>query len=343
MLRFIPKKNKGKQRIEEFIRARRRAKAEKKARVFARTWISKTRSRTNPIRKTASNSNFNKKTYKFTLFNSNQNRTGTNLNVNVNVPKRNVFGEEYMKVNTHTLPLQSWVDAQVNYIRNLNEYDFFTAMAFTNRSHQWISPYLYSGNLNNVYFSRNNGRRTVPPLYPQIRSLVFSKRVVTVEDMALLQRILNGTFNIKSLNENFLKLAYKLYVDDLHRIIKNAPPLPRKMVVYRGLDTNMFKTGMKSVQTMPAFASASYVPNNMYGFQDYMKITLPRGSRVLLLQCLNPWLNSNQKPKGEYEVLLNKGTKYVIMQRDVRRPVINSNKQVRMRHVTDVKVYDTPR
>lgn len=338
MLRFIPKKNKGKQRIEEFIRARRRAKAEKKAHAIAGTWFSTVRKRMNPDKKTASKSDFNKKTYRFTLFNSNQSRTGMNINANVYIPKNSVFGEEYMKVKSDTLPLQSWIDAQVNYIKNLNEYDFFTAMAFTNRSHRWISPYLYSGNLNNVEFTKNNGS-VVPPLYPQIRSLVFSKRIVTVEDMALLQRIFNKSFNIKSLNENFLKLAYKLYVQDLHRIIKNAPPLPRTMVVYRGLDTDVFKTGMNPVQTMKAFASASYVPNNVYGSSDYMKITLPRGSRVLLLQCLNSWLNSKQKPKGEYEVLLNIGTKYVITKRNLLRPVVNSNKQVRMRHVTDVKVY----
>lgn len=350
MVKLNPK-NKTRERIAKSIAARRRAIAVRRlVQSKSMKWISSVRSRIRPSKLHSSNSNFNKKIYKFTLFgnenvsgrNNNSNRNGTNFNININVPKKNVFGNEYMKVNVDTLPLQSWIDAQINYIRGLNTYDFLTAMAYTIRSHEWITPYMYSGNYANIKFSKPRGISIVP-LFPQIRKLIGRQNVISNTN-----RIIYEAYDRFSNPKMFvppalMKRAMSLYIKDLHRIIKNAPPLPRTMVVYRGLDIDMFGGGMNTVQTMKSFASASYVPNNTYGPSKYMKITLPRGSRVLLLQCLNAWVNKGTgTPRGEYEILLNNGTRYTIQRRDLRRPVINSNKKINMRHVTDVLVYDTP-
>jgi hypothetical protein len=110
----------------------------------------------------------------------------------------------------------------------------------------------------------------------------------------------------------------ELYVKDLQRITKKAPPLPKSIVVYRGISTDIFKGKIGAVQTLDEFASTAYVPQYLYGKDRYMRIKLLKGSRVLLLQGLNKW-----EANGEFEVLVNKGAKYIIRKRNVLRPVVN--------------------
>jgi hypothetical protein len=136
-----------------------------------------------------------------------------------------------------------------------------------------------------------------------------------------------------------------MYIIDLKRIIRNAPAIPRKMVLYRGLDKNIFGVGGLAPgvhHTLKAFTSASYVPNKSYGEERYVKYVLPRGARVLLIQTMNHWANINGRYTGEYEVLMNIGTKFVIEKREIRRPVINNKRRIQVKNVTEVKVYDWP-
>ena len=127
-----------------------------------------------------------------------------------------------------------------------------------------------------------------------------------------------------------------MYIVDLQRIIKKAPRLPKTMYVYRGLDRDVFKGKLGSAHTLDYFSSTGYVPQRVYAPQHYMRIKLLKGTRVLLLQGLNDW-----SYEGEYEVLLNKGSKFVITKRNLKRSVVNNKNAVMptQKFVTDVTVY----
>ena len=62
-----------------------------------------------------------------------------------------------MSIQKDTLPLQQWMDAQAKFIRELNDDDFYTVMAYTVRSHQWIGPYMRTGKLTQVNSQNQQG------------------------------------------------------------------------------------------------------------------------------------------------------------------------------------------
>ena len=305
----------------------------------------KARSRLNPTRVNLAQSNFNKKTFTVRSFANKNNTNGVNVNINVNIPKRIAFPSNHLMVNENTLPTQSWINDQVRYIQNLDEYDFETAMGFTVRSFEWITPYLYgTKSLNRIEFSKPPG--FIVPMYPQVKKILSRKNQLTAMERAILGSYDEYAMYVNFLPTNLLKDALDLYTIDLKRIIRNAPPTPRTMVLFRGLDKNIFgvREGlMPGVRhTLKAFTSASYIPNRGYGEHRYVKYILPRGARVLLIQTMNHWANINGRYTGEYEVLMNIGTKFVIEKREIRRPVINNKRRIQVKYVTEVKVYDWP-
>jgi hypothetical protein len=205
-------------------------------------------------------------------------------------------------------------------------YDFHTAMAYTVRSHQWIGPWL-RGQKKSVQFTRPVG--FVVPLFPQVFALVDKEK--NNPQLASWSSWAKNSFNISpqerykwyskhiaSMPPNLLETAMNVYIKDLQRIIKGAPALPKSMIVYRGLSTDIFKGKIGAVQTLGEFASTAYVPQYLYAPDRYMRIKLLKGTRVLLLQGLNKW-----DANGEFEVLVNKGAKYIIRKRNVLRPVVN--------------------
>ena len=78
----------------------------------------------------------------------------TKRTIDVIVPEAK---NEMMAVNKDTLPTQAWLNAQADYIKKLDDYDFYTAMSYTVRSHQWIGPYMRTGKLTNVRFTKPPG------------------------------------------------------------------------------------------------------------------------------------------------------------------------------------------
>lgn len=329
-----------KKKKEENIKRR---KALFKRRILAAAM--RARVRLNPAKVNLTQSNFNKKTFKVKFFSNKNNVNGENKEINVNVPKRIAFPSNHLMVNMNKLPTQDWINDQVNYIKSLDAYDFETAMAFTVQSFFWITPYMYGTPISQIQIPTPPG--FLVPLYPQISEILSRKNQ---SKLSQLEQIILGSYEeyvryIHYIPPSLLKEALDMYIVDLKRIIRNAPPIPRTMVVYRGLDKNIFGVGglMPNVRhTLRAFTSASYIPNKMYGDERYVKFVLPRGTRILLIQTMNHWANSNKRYTGEYEVLLNIGTKFVIEKREIRRPVINDKSKVTIKYVTEVKVYDWP-
>lgn len=293
---------------------------------------------------------FNQKNYKILKINHDKNHTKkyNNVRIEIPIPKNYLDNEDKQFVNQmlkngtvlalhpNYVPSESWIDSQNKYIESLNEYDLETAMAYTVRSFEWVGEWLRTKNLSQLNFTSNN-RRFVVPLYPQIMKVIsnYKNNPWAKNALTTINR-LNFTRLLKYIPDDILKRALDLYVKDLHRIIKKAPPLPAPMYVFRGINKDIFKGNLGTVHTLNEFASASYVPQPSYAYHGYIRIKLLKGMRVLLLQGLNIW-----KTSGEYEILLNKGSQYIIKKRNLIRYAINlPNKPLRKYPVTDITMYN---
>jgi hypothetical protein len=246
--------------------------------------------------------------------------------LNIEYPdSKKVNANTTMVVEEDKLPLQSWMDAQAKYLEGLSYDDLYTVASYTVRSHQWIGPWLRGTGV--PTFSTPVGH--ILPLYPQIMKLSQTGAVpyMNYNDYK--------TY-IKIMPKQVRDVLLTMYVKDLQRIFKKAPPLPRTMYVYRGIITDVFRGKAGAVHTLGEFASTGYVPQDVYGHDRYMRIKLLKGTRVLLLQGLNKWHDH-----GEFEILLNKGSHYIIRARNVYRPVLNRPRNtIRKKYVTDITVYN---
>ncbi len=285
----------------------------------------------------------NTKTLTFARFNP---RTGRNhTNSTVTVKYANTNNNSVLVVKNSCLPTQAWLHEQSNYIKNLNDYDFLTAAAYTVRSYEWIGEWLRTRAIPSVSFSKPHG--FVTPLFPQVKE-ILSTRPPSFLIYDWVKRFLNeSTNNVRQYNyfhDNInrmpfalLRAALNLYVMDLQRIIRNAPPLPNTICVYRGIYTDVFRGQIGVQHKLKEFASAAYVPQRTYAPDRYVRIKLIKGVRVLLLQGLNKWKNN-----GEFEILLNKDSHYIIRKRNLMRHVINNNNSngntTRQVEVTDITV-----
>lgn len=269
----------------------------------------------------------------------------------VDVPSGNseltklIKNDTVMGISKDTLPLQSWLDAQSRYLKSLNNYDLFTAMSYTVRSHQWIGPWL-RGNKRSVKFTRPSEKIFTKPLYSQVMKLAneFKYRnerwAKTLLSLPESKRYKDFDIVFDYLPRTVFDEAMELYVKDLQRIIRGAPPVPRTMYLYRGLYTNIFDGKLGTVHKFDEFASGAYYPQKVYAGNSYIRMKILKGTRVLLLQGLNNWsLNDT----GEFEVLINKGARYIIRKRYLDRYTYNVNSPMnwytRQRPVTDITVY----
>ena len=241
-----------------------------------------------------------------------------------------------------------WFKRQDTYVKNLSDYDYWTAQAHTNRSHSWIGPFLYRGSMPSSFPGTRGGAHVhIAPLWPQVREL-----------------ILNGTFKRRSGSEGYrdawidnfkrmtsekqryelfcnnanylpsqMKLAaLRMYEIDLKRIISKAPKSRKKMVLYRGSSFDIFQDRPGHWLTLGSFCSAAYNMKHALAYgRTLQRITVLPGSPVLLVAGMNQW-----DKNGEYEIMVNMGTKYLIRKRDVRRIAWTGYRQ--LVRVTDVTI-----
>jgi hypothetical protein len=233
-----------------------------------------------------------------------------------------------------------WFKRQDKYVKNLSDYDFWTAQAHTNRSHQWIGPFLYEDRLPSSFPGRSGGAHThIAPLWPQVRKLILDglfKRRTTSEGYrdAWLEAFKNTTSektryelfcnNTDHLPERVRREALTLYKKDLKRIIAGAPTSRKKMILYRGASFDIFTDSLGHWHTLTAFCSAAYnfAHSVVYG-STIQRITVLPGSPVLLVAGMNQWGKN-----GEYEIMVNIGTKYLIRTRNVRRAGWSGNRHI---------------
>jgi hypothetical protein len=234
-----------------------------------------------------------------------------------------------------------WFKRQDAYVKNLSDYDFWTAQAHTNRSHSWIGPFLYKGTIP-TYLPGTDGKHMLP-LWPQIRKMILDgtfrpegtsgwvNRFKAMSKETDRYNLYNS--NMRSIPRPVMKLALEMYRDDLKRIIAGAPKSRKKMILYRGASFDIFRSTRGHWHTLESFCSAAYDLKHALGYEGgtMQRITVLPGTPVLLVAGMNQW-NVN----GEYEIMVNLGTKYLIRGRGVKRILWTGYR--RMTRVTDVTI-----
>jgi hypothetical protein len=217
-----------------------------------------------------------------------------------------------------------WFKRQDAYVKNLSDYDFWTAQAHTNRSHSWIGPFLYRGIIP-TSIPGTDGKH-IAPLWPQIRKMILDGTFIAAGHYFWVDnfKTLNNETdrynlyisNTRNIPRPVMKLALEMYRDDLKRIIAGAPKSRKKMILYRGAAFDIFRSTVGHWHKLESFCSAAYDLRHalLYTGGTLQRITVLPGTPVLLVAGMNQW-----DVNGEYEIMVNYGTKYLIRQRAVKR------------------------
>ncbi len=140
---------------------------------------------------------------------------------------------------------------------------------------------------------------------------------------------------LPSMPNDVLEMCLVQYKNDLKRIIDHAPLVKKTMYLYRGTQNNIFRGVKGQVHTMKGFSSTAFNMSHALVYSSYVggiiRIAVRPGSRVLLVAGLNQWYSH-----GEYEVILNMGSRFYISKRDVKR-VLPGSKTIKQ--ITDVSIY----
>jgi hypothetical protein len=240
---------------------------------------------------------------------------------------------------------QEWITRQEKYIKQLNDYDFWTAQAHTNRSHAWIGPYLYeSGRVHNMPGRSHGSTAHMSPLWPQVRKLILDGTFAPAPGRPWVQTFLNTTSESdryklydrerNNVPEVIRRRALDMYRADLKRIIGQAPRSKKTMVIYRGTGIDIFKGSTSHWHTLKSFCSAAYDLQWALKYESgyIQRITILPGTPVLFVAGMNQWDQS-----GEYEIMVNVDTKYLIRYRNVKRSVYSVTRTRKIK-ITDVTI-----
>jgi len=239
----------------------------------------------------------------------------------------------------------SFLQSQSAFYMKLDDYDLYTLTTYTNRSHQWVTPFIRSGKLpgaTELKMIVQDG--LLAPLFFQIKKMadqkikLFGKKSLSTEMFTdkdhreyvrnmftdsstplgtryvAYQMLLRGN----DFSDRTLKMALTTYVKDLTRILKSSPKTAENMTVFRGVLTDTL--GDKKSFATKEFVSTSLAMEIAGGYSEskngkgrIQRIMLPKGSNVLALCIVNPFGDS-----GELEVLLPPG-KYEVISKGVTR------------------------
>jgi len=237
-----------------------------------------------------------------------------------------------------------WFKRQDKYVKELSDYDFWTAQAHTNRSHSWIGPYLYRGDV--PAYLPYGGMTHMAPLWPQIRKMILDGSYVDPTNNWIAKfKSASVESERYSIYKNHIQTmiprvvmipALRMYRDDLKRIIAGAPKSRKKMVLYRGSSFDIFRSTQGHWHTLNSFCSASYELDYAlsYGSGNMQRITVLPGTPVLLVAGMNQWATN-----GEYEIMINLGTKYLIRGRGIKRMIwTGTHGGRRTTRITDVTI-----
>jgi hypothetical protein len=255
------------------------------------------------------------------------------------------IGENTSLIEFENLFDNEWMISQFDYIAQLTKRDLFTIYSYTRTGDEIANGFLRK-NLTQPKFMRYlNDIQKSPHTYRPYFALFFqafdeltsytpkelSKSIspdVTPEKLAHIQELFTSAGGsdvlLSHVYISFLGLLteftfdfwlkiIQIYVSDIDRIIKNSPPVTKKMYVYRSVNTrDYFLTDMKHhVKSLNGFESTSLSAKATFEFIGkkccFQRITLLPGVRALLISCVSAF-------PTESEILLGHNTNYYIME-----------------------------
>lgn len=239
----------------------------------------------------------------------------------------------------------SFLQTQSAFYMKLDDYDLYTLSSYTNRSHQWVTPFVRSGKIPGTAELKmvvQDG--LLAPLFFQIKKMVdqkvklFGKKSLSKEMFSdkdhreyvrnmftdsntplgtrytAYQMLLRGN----DFSDRTMKMALTTYAKDLLRIMKSSPKTAGDMTVFRGVLTNTLGdtksfSSKEFVSTSLSMEIAGAYSESKNGKGRLQRILVPKGSNILALCIVNPFGDS-----GELEVLLSPG-KYEVLSKDITR------------------------
>ena len=239
----------------------------------------------------------------------------------------------------------NFLKRQSDFYMKLDDYDLYTLSSYTNRSHQWVTPFIRSGKLPGTAELKmvvQDG--LLAPLFFQIKKMadqkvkLFGKKSLSKEmfsdknhreyvrnmftdpNTPLGNRYKSYQMLLRSndFSDRTMKMALTTYVKDLTRILKSSPRTTENMTVFRGVLTNTL--GDKKTFTTKEFISTSLsmeisgaYSESKNGKGRLQRIFVPKGSNTLALCIVNPFGS-----EGELEILLPPG-KYNVISKGITR------------------------
>lgn len=227
-----------------------------------------------------------------------------------------------------------WVYNSVNYINNLPIEDKFTILGYTSagdalvnllirdnktRLSELIENYIKKGK--HVYYL---------PIFFQMKNLIANismesylennapdnllKDIKAVIKTSKLEDIYNALIsNLNYFTPVFYIDCITAFSKDLSRIISNSPPMTKTSILYRGVkDKYYYSDPSNKTFYSTTFMSTSYNPDIAIGFTSgkdccIKKIIAGPGTKALFME-------SNTQTTEEFEVLLNSGTEFSILE-----------------------------
>lgn len=243
----------------------------------------------------------------------------------------NIFGSQQID--------NDFLRRQSAYYMKLDDYDLYTVITYTNRSHQWIVPFMRSGKLPGVSELKMIVQDTLlAPLFFQIMSMadkgvmLFGKKPLSLEmfsdknhreyvrNMVTVKSTPIGTRYVayqmllrgNDFSERIMRMALETYAKDITRIMKASPKTAGRMTLFRGVITNSI--GDKKLITAKEFMSTSLSMEIAGAYSEekdgkgrLQRILVKKGSNVLALCIVNPFGDSGELevllPPGKYEVI----------------------------------------
>lgn len=238
------------------------------------------------------------------------------LHVSDDQPRNSVFAT---RSTNHDM---GWIRAQSEYIKSLSFTDLFTVTSSINGTHRWLIPYMRSGTLptGTVLTTKLLAASYPTPLFPQLytgdradlRADLFTKRAYS----RFRNKLAKGGFT-----PGQIKDAMDRYVADLTRIIANAPPVTKPMIVYRGWKEGLLESRPNTEHVSDQFLATSLNVGCAFTYACPKKgvmhrIELEPGTRALFVEVV--------AKVDQTQVLLNVGSKLRIREKGVKKIVVAS-------------------
>jgi hypothetical protein len=238
-----------------------------------------------------------------------------------------------------------WYSKNLKYLENLSLFEKLIVMGYTYNGDEYANFYLQGRTIelkkyinDKIYMNEINNRKLFP-LYATAKSIIKSeyrnidlyfipgKMIKYVQDFTSaindMIKYSDDMFYYTLLDiadcfsVDFWIKNVALFCNSLDKIIKNSPPIEKKMIVFRGAKDKYWKKENSDLYQNNTFMSTSFNIKVPFDFSEgdccYKKIILNPGMRVLFIDPLSQIPQENEILIGlnnSFKILYNKVNKY---------------------------------